>query len=179
MLTRENYDTLLSETKREFPEFRILKKSESRLMKAIDRALRIITFGKMDTFMTNFITTLGTSVYVTDMWESSSNATKAITIRHERIHMRQAREFGQLAFSLFYLFFLPTVFAFSRTRFEKEAYEESLHAYHEYYGPKFFTPALKDSVVRHFTSAEYFWMWPWKRSVEKWYDDVVAGITKV
>ena len=179
MLTKEKYEALLEEVVREFPEFRVVKKSESRLMGAIDRFLRVITLGKMDAFMTRFITTLGTTIYVTDTWDSASYATRAITLRHERVHMRQAREWGQFLFSFFYLFFLPTVWAFGRTRFEKEAYEESLRAYHEYYGSKYFTQALKDDIVRHFTSAEYFWAWPWKRSIERWYDDVVASITKV
>lgn len=179
MLTKEKYEALLAEVAREFPDFQVVRKSESRLMGVIDRFLRVITLGKMDTFMTRFITTLGTTMYVTDTWDTASPATKAITIRHERVHMRQAREWGSLFFSILYLFFLPTVLAFGRTHFEKEAYEESLRAYHEYYGPKFFTPALKDDIVRHFTSAEYFWAWPWKKSIERWYDDVVTGITKV
>lgn len=179
MLTAEKYEALLAEVKREFPEFQVVKKSESRLMRAIDGFLRVATFGKMETFMTGFITTIGTTMYVTDTWDSRSPATRAITLRHERVHMRQSREWGRFLFSFFYLFFLPTVFAWGRTRFEKEAYEESLRAYHEYYGSKFFTPALREDIVRHFTSAEYFWAWPWRRSIEKWYDDVVSSITKV
>ncbi len=47
MLSSEEYEALLEEVKREFPEFKIVKKTESSLMKAIAAFLRLITFGKM------------------------------------------------------------------------------------------------------------------------------------
>ena len=179
MLSTEGYDKLLEEVNEEFPDFKILKKSESSLMKTIGKLLKIISFGKMTTFMDSFITTIGTTVYVPDSWDARSVSSKAITMRHERVHMRQARDFGRIAFSLLYLFLpVPLIFAYFRMKFEKEAYEESLKAAYEYYGTKLFTQALKDDIVQHFTSAEYMWMWPWKKSIEEWYDSVVEGITK-
>jgi hypothetical protein len=179
MLSNEGYDRLIDDIRKEFPDFRIIKKADSRFMKLINAFLRIASFGKMKTFMDSFITTIGTTVYVPDSWNSRSSSTKAITMRHERVHMRQARDLGSIAFSFLYLFFpLPFVFAYFRMKFEKEAYEESLRAAHEYYGTKLFTQALKDDVVQHFTSAEYMWMWPWKKSIEEWYDGVIKGITK-
>lgn len=179
MLSNEGYDELLKKIREEFPNFKVLKKSESSLMKTIGRFLKFVSFGKMTTFMDSFITTIGTTVYVPDSWDSRSSSSKAITMRHERVHMRQARDWGRIAFSFLYLFFpLPFVFAYFRMKFEKEAYEESLIAAYEYYGTTLFTQALKDDVVQHFTSAEYMWMWPWKKSVEEWYDGVIKGITK-
>ena len=179
MLSNEGYDALLAEIKQEFPDFKVLKKSESTLMKVIDKTLKVISFGKMNSFMDDFITTIGNTVYVPEKWDVRSASTKAITMRHERVHMRQSQRVGRVLFSLSYLFFpVPTLFAYYRTKFEKEAYEESLKAIHEYYGSKFFTAALKEKIVSHFTSAEYMWMWVNKKSVEYWYDSVVAGITK-
>lgn len=179
MLSNEGYDALLAEIKQEFPDFKVLKKSESTLMKVIDKTLKVISFGKMNSFMDDFITTIGNTVYVPEKWDGRSASTKAITMRHERVHMRQSQRVGRVLFSLSYLFFpVPILFAHYRAKFEKEAYEESLKAIHEYYGPKFFTPALKEKIVSHFTSAEYMWMWVNKKSVEYWYDSVVAGITK-
>lgn len=179
MLSNEGYDALLNEIKNEFPEFNVVKKSESRLMRTIGSFLKIASFGKMNTFMDSFITTIGTTVYVPDQWDSRSASTKAITMRHERVHMRQARRLGRFIFSFLYLFFpLPVAFAYFRTRFEKEAYEESLRALAEYYGPKFFTPTLREKIIAHFISAEYMWMWVHKQSIEAWYDGVVADITK-
>lgn len=177
MLDIKGYQSLLDDIKAEFPDFMIVKKQDSRLMKAIDSFLKVITFGKMNTFMNSFITTVGNTVYVPEEWDSRSPSTKAITMRHERVHMRQSRDVGRIKFSLLYIFFpFPTLVAYYRMKFEQEAYEESLKALFEYYGPKFLTQATKDNIVEHFTSAEYFWMWPWKSGVEKWYDKVVAKI---
>lgn len=179
MISNDDYQKLLEDVKKEFPDFKIAKKSQSKLMIAIDKFLKVITFGKMNSFMNSFITTIGNAVYVPDTWDSRSASAKAITIRHERVHMRQSKNIGRIKFSLMYLFLpVPLVWAYFRTKFEKEGYEESLRAYHDYYGKKFFTPALKEGIVKHFTSAEYFWMWPWKSSIEKWYDEVVSDITK-
>jgi len=179
MLSSEEYEALLEEVKREFPEFKIVKKTESSLMKAIAAFLRLITFGKMNSFMDKFITTLGQTVYVPSSWDANSPATNAITIRHERVHMRQSRDHGSVKFSLLYLFaYLPIGLAYYRTKFEKEAYEESLRAVHDYYGSKFFTKALKENVVNHFVSAEYLWMWYNRKHIEEWYDVTVEQITK-
>ena len=179
MLSNDGYNKLIDDIKKEFPDFKIIKKTDSRFMKLINFFLRVASFGKMKTFMDSFITTIGTTVYVPDSWDARSVSSKAITMRQERVHMRQAREFGRITFSLLYLLFpVPAVFAYFRMKFEKEAYEESLKAAYEYYGTKLFTQALKDDIVQHFTSAEYMWMWPWKKSIEEWYDGVVAGITK-
>jgi len=177
MLSKEDYESLLEEIRAEFPDFKLVKKPDSGLMKAIDLGLRVITFGKMNTFMKSFITTVGNTVYVPETWDSKSASAKAITMRHERVHMRQAKSVGRFKFSLLYLLFpVPVVWAYYRTKFEKEGYEESLRAYHDYYGKKFFTQALKDNVVKHFTSADYFWMWPWKTDIERWYDETVSKI---
>ena len=85
----EEYEKILNETKREFPDFEILPKNKSVLMKVIDAALRIITFGQMKNFMTRFITVIGNKVYVPDSWEDNTLTSKAEIIRHERVQ-RQA-----------------------------------------------------------------------------------------
>ena len=177
MLDSKGYQSLLEDVKTEFPDFKIVKKEDSFLMKAINAFLSAITFGKMNSFMKSFITTIGNTMYVPSEWDLKSPSTKAITVRHERIHMRQSRDVGRIKFSLLYLLFpFPTVVAYYRMKFEQEAYEESLKALFEYYGSKFLTQATKDNIVNHFTSAEYFWMWPWKAGVEKWYDKAVSKI---
>ena len=155
MLSQDQYEALLEEIKKEFPDFLMIKKNDSKLMKTIDIFLKIMTFGKMNTFMEDFITTVGNTVYVNNTWDARSTSTKAITLRHERVHMRQSKSLGRIKFSLLYLLLpVPVAFAYYRKKFEQEAYEESLRALFEYYGPKFFTQSTKDNVVNHFTSAE-------------------------
>jgi len=177
MTITEEYQKIIEETKLEFPDFEILPKKESKLMKVIDIALKIITFGQMKNFMTGFITTIGNKVYVPETWDNNTLTSKAEIIRHERIHMRQAKRYGRFLFSLLYLALpLPTVFAYFRKKFEQEAYEESLKALYEYHGESVFTPRLKNFFISHFVSANYFWMWPFQKNLESWYDGVVSKI---
>src|SRR3972149_9289554 len=113
--------------RKEFPGFLIKKKTDSRMMRAIDLFLKIITFGQMKKFMSSFITTVGEVVYVPDNWDGKTEQNRMIVLRHERIHMRQAKRYTRPLFSFLYLFFpLPTVFAYFRMRLEREAYEESM-----------------------------------------------------
>lgn len=169
---------LEDEVRKEFPAFNLVKKSDSKLMTVINGILRLITFGQMKAFMEDFVTTVGTTVYVPSKWEFWPTQSKMAVLRHERVHMRQSERYGRLLYSLMYLFLpLPVGLAYFRMKLEREAYEESLRAYAEYYGVQ----SLKDekvraSMVQHFTTAEYFWMWPFKKSLEKWYDDSVAKL---
>lgn len=173
----EIYKDVLAETKAEFPGFEIIQKKDSLLMKVIDVALKVITFGQMNTFMTGFITTLGEKVYVNEGWDKSSPASNAAVIRHERVHMRQSKKYGRFLFSFLYLVFpFPVGIAYFRKKFEQEAYEESMRAYYEYRGSSFFTPRVKEYFLSHFTTAQYFWMWPWRSNLSKWYD---AALVKV
>jgi len=177
MLTKQDYESLLQSVKKEFPDFEIIKKEDSSLMKAIDVFLRVITFGKMKSFMNDFITTLGNKVYVPSDWDENSPATNSSTIRHERVHMRQNKRYGKFLFSFMYVMLpFPTLFAYFRTKFEKEAYEETLRTVHEYYGPSIFTPGLKEKIVSFFVGPEYFWMWYNKKEIEDWYDETVKKI---
>ena len=172
------YLDMVEETKEEFKGFKVVPKSESLLMKAINVFLIAITFGQMRTFMTRFHTTVGTTVYVTPSWDKQTDASRIITLRHERVHMRQARRYTRPVFSFLYLFALPSIWTF-RAKFEAEAYEETMRAAVEFHGTGSLDDKLKASIVKHFTSAEYFWMKPFKGSVEKWFDEarkrVLAG----
>lgn len=177
IMTKEEYQKILNETTNEFSDFEILPKNKSVFMKFIDSALRIITFGQMKNFMTGFITTIGNKVYVPDTWQNAALTSKAEIIRHERVHMRQAKRHGRFLFSFLYLMIpLPLGVAYFRKKFEQEAYEESLRALYEYHGESVFTPRLKDFFISHFVSASYFWMWPFRASVEVWYDETVKKI---
>lgn len=178
MKTEADYAALEAEVREEFPDFKVVNKQESGLMKAIDVALKVITFGQMKAFMTGFITTMGTTVYVPAGWEDRPVTSRLGVLRHERVHMRQARRHGRLLFSLAYLLLpLPTVFAHYRKKFEQEAYEESLRALQEYHGDAALKdPTVKARMVAHFTSAEYFWTWPWTKSISRWYDDAVGRL---
>ena len=174
MNIEEVYKVLLLEIKSEFPDFEIIEKEKSVLMKFIDTALKIITFGQMKLFMTGFITVLGNKVYVPSSWKDATVTSKAEVIRHERVHMRQSKKYGRVLFSILYLLVpFPLGIAYFRKKFEQEAYEESFRAIYEYHGEKAFTPALKEGMIAHFTTAQYFWMWPFRKNLETWYDAAI------
>jgi len=174
----QKYLDLVAETEVEFPEFAIKLKAQSRLMKACDLGLKLITFWRMSRFMTDFFTTIGYTLYVPQArWDEMDAASKACLLRHERVHMRQLKKYGFL-YNIMYLFLpVPIIWAYYRMKLEREAYAESIRAWYEYYGLSYVQHSkTRRGVINHFTSAEYFWMWPWRRRHERWYDDLVASL---
>lgn len=171
-------DELKAEILAEFPDFKVVPKSESSLMRAINAFLLVISFGQIRQFMTSFTTTVGTTVYVTDGWKDSTDESKKILLRHERVHMRQARRLTRPLFSFLYLFvFLPGGLAWFRAKFEKEAYEESFRAAYEYYGREHvFSKEFRDHVAKNFTGPAYLYMWPFPKTVDKWVLDAVERV---
>jgi hypothetical protein len=162
----------------EFPGFKIVLKTDSAMMRAIDVFLRVITLGKMASFMDSYITTIGLTVYVPSDWDAFKDEQIARILRHERVHMRQARRYSRPLFSFLYLFFpLPGFLAYFRAKFEMEAYEETMRATAEQVGQWILDdPKFRAGIVGHFTGPEYFWMWPFKSRVERWYDEASKRI---
>jgi len=171
-------DVFISRIRREFPRFKLVYKNDSLMMKAIDVFLKVVTFGKQNRFMTNYTTTIGYKIYVASNWDSKLSEMKLIILRHERVHLRQMRKYTPIIFSLLYLFCLPTVFAFFRKAMEQAAYEESLKARLEIYGKESLSQQYKNHVVSQFTGSSYFWTWPFKKSIESWYDNTVEKVCK-
>ena len=177
MINKEDYEILLEETQKEFPSFKIVKKSESNFMRFIDKVLRTISFGKIDNFMENFTTTIGNTMYVTDHWELASSASKYSTLDHERVHLRQSKKYGSFIFSFLYLLFpLPIGFSWFRTKFEMEAYEVTLKNIYRSYGKAVFNEELKKLFVGYFVGPSYMWMWVGKKRISDWYETTVAKI---
>ena len=173
------YQALLRELRREFPGFRLLRKREDPLQRAIDVALRAVTLGRMRAYLDGYQTTLGRSVYVTDDWPALPAVQRWATLRHEAVHLRQFRRFGFVGMAILYLLVpLPVGLAYCRMRLEREAYEETLRALHEALGEAAVRDdELRSSVIRQFTSAAYGWMWPFPRALGRWYDGFVEELT--
>lgn len=169
--------SLREEILAEFPGFKVVSKESSTLMHVIDALLRVITFGLMRTFMTGFTTTIGETVYVSTTFSQLGEISQMATLRHERVHMRQKRQYGVFLFALLYILVFPTVFAFFRYKFEREAYAETMRFYACVHGPSCLrNEQFKKSIVENFTGAAYFWTWPFRKSVEKWYDETASKI---
>ena len=94
-----SYTDTVAEIRKEFPNFKLVWKQDSRFMRLIAFFLRCITFGLQSTFQTHYITTIGCTVYVPDSWRTCSDLARTITLRHERVHMRQRRALSMPLFT--------------------------------------------------------------------------------
>lgn len=171
-------DLFIKEIQQEFPSFRVVKKAESNFAKVIDIALKIITFGGQREFMTRYSTVIGNTLYTPLGFEDRDPVTATITLRHERVHLRQRQRYTLFGMTILYLLApLPFGLAYFRARMEWEAYTETLRATLELKGEKAMrSDALRERIVSHFTSAAYGWMWPFPKSVNCWYDEVLEAI---
>ncbi len=161
----------MQDTRKEFPDFEIRYKAASNFMRFIAKLLLIVTFGTQKTFMTGYTTTINRTIYVPLGWSSWTDDQKVSILRHERVHMRQARKHGFLLFALLYVLVpFPFVFAYCRARFEWEAYTESMRVIVERAGLQVLDdPKYKQHIFKHFTTGAYGWMWPFEDTLEKWY----------
>lgn len=172
----QDYNSLLVQMFDEFPKFKIVNKENSKFMRLCNLALLILSFGRMKTYMTNFVTTVGYTVYVPHEWYLMD---REVILRHERIHMLQYKRHGRLWFSFSYLFLLPMFFAYFRTKAEQEAYEESMRADAETFGIDALEDLFyKDRMIKHFTSAQYLWMWIREKDIYNWYDKTVDKLKR-
>lgn len=166
----------LTRTTAEFPRFRVVRKNDSTLMRVISV---LLLFNK--SFMRSYVTTIGNTMWTPTYWRSYSDETRAALLRHERVHLWQQRRYGMLAYAFLYLFWpVPVLFAARRREFEMEAYAEQMRANSEYFGYAMLEDeAYRDSMIDHFTTGEYCWMWVRRSDVERWYDGVVSSICRV
>ena len=178
-MTVRRSEQLIDEIRAEFPAFRIVAKSESKLQRAIDVALKIITLGAQHEYLTRYHTVLGDVLWVPTMWSDETDAQRYILLRHERVHLRQRRRYGAIGMALLYLLpIFPLGLALGRAKIEMEAYRETLRATAEVHG----LAAARDErfiaeLVRRFTSGAYGWMWPFPRMVRRWIDETLAEIS--
>ncbi len=166
----------------EFKGLRFMSKRDSDLMLICDALLRVITFGAMRTFLSDYTTVIGRTIYMPTRWSETSEIERMITLRHERVHLRQRDRYGTVCFCLAYLFLpCPFVFSYFRMKFEKEAYEETLRATLELHldgATRLRSKKLREHIIRNFTGPDYFWMWPFRRSLEAWYDSFVDELLR-
>jgi hypothetical protein len=171
-------DRFIQEIHQEFPKFRIIPKRTNRLSRAIHGALLVLTLGGQRHYLSHYHTVLGSTLYTPDSWDSTPDLDRVITLRHERVHLRQRRRLGFPLMAFLYLVpFFPLGLAYGRARLEWEAYEETLRATAELKGlAAAEDPRLKASLVSRFTGPDYGWMWPFRRVVEGWVDATLARI---
>ncbi len=170
--------TCISQIQEEFPEFRIVPKAGNGFSRAIDNLLKLVTAGGQRRYLTHYHTAIGYTLYVPTSWGSSSDIDRVILLRHERVHLRQRRRLGMPLMVFLYLVpFCPLGLAYGRARMEWEAYEETLRATAEFYGTAA-ARGLREALVQRFTGPDYGWMWPFRRTVERWFETTMRAIER-
>jgi hypothetical protein len=174
----DRYQELVAEMRSEFPGLRIVKKPESALQRAIHKALVVVTLGAQRRYLDGYQTTIGRTIYVTSDWDLRPAAERYVTLRHERVHLRQFARYGLVLMSVLYLLIpFPVGLAWFRARLEWEAYAESIRAQAELHGRAAAAePRFRERIVSQFTSGAYGWMWPFRRAVETWYDGALESL---
>jgi hypothetical protein len=174
----DRYDALVTSLRAEIPGFRVVSKAESPLHHAIHKALVVLTFGQMRDYLDGYQTTIGRTVYVTADWATRPADERYVTLRHEAVHLRQFRAWTLPGMALLYLLVpLPLGLAYFRMRFERAAYEESIRAAAEVWGAAYpARPGYRSRILEQFTGPSYGWMWPFRRSLERWYDRVLRSL---
>jgi len=173
-------EQFLAELKHEFPKFRIVEKETDLLSQCIDIALKIVTLGQQRSYLDGYYTVLGYTLYVPPAWARTASVDRVITLRHERIHLRQLRRYGFPLMAFLYLVpFFPLGLAYGRARLEWEAYQETLFATAELAGMDAArSPTLRARILGRFVGPDYGWMWPFPKQVGRWYDAAMVRLER-
>ena len=174
------YQQAVEKIRAEFPEFRMLDKQTSLLMQLINRVLLVISFGRLNRFMTDYVTTMGTTVYVPDGWDQMSDASRTGVLLHEAVHMRQERRLGKVLYSVMYLCWpLPVLYAVGRRNLEQEAYRESLRVQLETHGDVWVlrnSDSLREWYINQFCGSAYMWTWYSRQDIGRWFDKTLGEL---
>lgn len=171
----ENY---VAEMQREFPRLVIRSKIGHFPSRLISGFLMAVTLGGQRRYVSDFATTLGSTIYVPARWPELLPEQRYLTLRHEAVHLRQFQRLGWFRMAFLYLFPLfPVGLALGRARLEWEAYREGLFALAELRG----VAAAHDSRVRaaivsQFVGASYGFMWPFPDQVHRWIDEALSTL---
>lgn len=183
MNINDNIFLLLKKKLYEKEKIKTMNKKESKLMKLISY---LLFFNKK--FMTNFTTTLGRTIYLSSEFNERLNIGKITTLLHEFIHIQQKDDdalyeakylFPQILSALSFvlypligpfsllalLFIILPLPAYFRMKSEVEAYGLNLYLF-EKSGLYQMDHELQH-CVQQFTSANYFFMWPFEDKIRK------------
>lgn len=158
----------------------VVRKRDVPLQRWIDRALRVVTFGAMRAYLTDYVTTIGRTIYLPEGWESVAPGRRWETLEHELVHVRQFERYGLVGMAILYLLLpLPMGLAWFRARLEWEAYRVSLRCVAELEGiDAARDPAFREEIVRRFSGPDYGYMWRFAASVRRWIESELDAIER-
>src|SRR5262249_49785472 len=125
-------------------------------------------------YITRYHTVLFGTLWVPDSWDVMRDDDKYVLLRHERVHLRQRKRMGDVGMTFVYLVpVFPLFLAYGRARLEWEAYVETIRATAEVYGVEA-AADLRAQIVERFTGPDYGWMWPFPKTIHRWFDEALA-----
>lgn len=155
---------------REFPGFGVETKDGSWWCWSIFAVLWILTLGKTR-FMTDYAILLRKTLYTPAKWTEWTWLDRWILLRHEGVHLRQAKTLGfgwfglgWVFWALAYLFVLPFGLTL-RSRWEREAYGETIRCTQRFGGA-----VSRSKMYADFTGPAYLWMDLRQDVVSRWLD---------
>ncbi len=193
-------ETLTQSAKLYFPQLETQYKDQSWLMRLLGK---ILFFNKK--FMTNYTTTIGSTVYFPNADFVKQRPISALVIlMHELVHINDAKKMGSLLFSFLYLtpqilalLAIPLLFlmgwkiplllflvlmsplpSYFRMHFEKRAYMASLYVTNALGKKLGFDPMLDKNeayYLSQFRNSYYYFMWVFK-GLNKEFDVAVVKI---
>lgn len=177
---RARLDALLAEFAARRRPVRVVSKRLYWHQRLADRLLRLVTLGGQDRYLTEYVTTLGRTIYVPDHFLDGEPGAVWEVLRHEAVHVRQFERYGWILMVLVYgILPLPVGLAYGRAWLEWEAYEETLRCVAEIDGIEAArSPELTERIVQRFTGPDYAWMWPFPGAVRGWIEDALVRIAR-
>lgn len=176
-------DLLCHELHGEFPRLVMQHKRAHWYWRLLHWIVLIVSFGGNRKFNDRYTTTTGMLIGWSDKcWEKiGAMAERPVpswedriwtTLQHEREHLRQFDDYGLFAMLILYIFvFLPIGLAYFRARFERAGYLRTLRCWYVLNQLWAESEEARKWWIGQFTGGAYFWMWPFKTQVGKWYDD--------
>ena len=178
MITEADYEAYLDSLRERYPDFRVIAKAKSPLNQAIDKVLRLLTFGGQSTYLSHYVTTLGARIYTPEDWERRPPKVRYSIMRHEAVHIAQFKRYGWLGMSLLYtLLPLPFGFAAGRAWLEWQAYRETIIATWQIDGSDAArSQVLREEIIKRFTGPDYGWMWLRAKTIEGALDRLLKAL---
>lgn len=181
---------LIERVKKEIPGFSVEWKSESRLQRALGSLLFFVPG-----YMTNYTTVMFDTMYLPEI-ARTPEFNLGDTLAHEFVHLWDAKNdrlfnlkylfpqaLGLLAVGAFWnlwfllaLVFLLPIPAPWRMKYELRGYTSQLAM--AYWAARW-PDEIQDIaywVPEHFTNGSYYWMWPFKESIQRRIDARVAAV---
>jgi hypothetical protein len=172
-----DFYTILANIQKIYPDVNVQFKNQSTFMQVLGK---ILFFNS--SFMTNFVTTIGTTIYYPSQdWINTNPYSASVLLLHELVHIYDQKKESRIVFTILYalpqllfLLFIPLLFivswkfaliplillspipAYFRMYYERRAYMISMYSCQKLNCVQ----SLPSSYVAYFTGSEYYFMWP-------------------